>query len=272
MSDGTAATDSPEAGPAGGPSSRLGRAATAAAVVAGLLAVWQAVVWLSDVPPFILPGPGRVGATLWTSAPLLAEHALVTASEVALGLVIGVALGVETALLLMVSRVARRVFHPVMVFSQAVPVFALAPLLTLWFGFGLLPKVMMATLIIYFPVASNFYDGLRRTDRGLLDLARTMGGSQARVLFQLRVPSALPALGSGLRLAAVYAPIGAVISEWVGASSGLGYLMIYANARTKIDLMFAALLVLALMTVALHQAVSWLARRLTAWAPESVGG
>ena len=271
MSDVEAAPDS-AAAPAGGPAARLRRAATGTLVVAGLVAVWQAVVWATDVPPFILPGPVRVGMTLWTSAPLLAEHALVTATEVGLGLVIGVALGVETALLLMVSPLARRVFHPVMVFSQAVPVFALAPLLTLWFGFGLMPKVLMATLIIYFPVASNFYDGLRRTDRGLLDLARTMGGSQARVLWHLRVPSALPALGSGLRLAAVYAPIGAVISEWVGASSGLGYLMIYANARTKIDLMFAALLVLALMTVALHQAVSWLARRLAAWAPESVGG
>jgi putative hydroxymethylpyrimidine transport system permease protein len=118
--------------------------------------------------------------------------------------------------------------------SQAVPVFALAAILVLWLGYGLASKVAMATIIIYFPVAAAFLDGLRRTDPGWLDLARVMGASRASILRHIRTPAALPALGSGLRVAAAVAPIGAVIGEWVGSSAGLGYL-VHANARLRID-------------------------------------
>jgi putative hydroxymethylpyrimidine transport system permease protein len=153
-----------------------------------------------------------------------------------------------------------------LVFTQAVPVFALAPILTLWFGYGIGSKVIMAVLIIYFPVTSAFHDGLSRTPPALLDLAKTMGATPRQSLWRLRIPHALPSLGTGLRLAAVYAPIGAVIGEWVGASKGLGYLMLLANGRAKIDLMFAALITLAIMTVALHWAIGKLAARLDAYA------
>jgi putative hydroxymethylpyrimidine transport system permease protein len=156
-----------------------------------------------------------------------------------------------------------------MVFSQTVPVFALAPLLTLWLGYGIGSKIAMTLLIIYFPVASTFYDGLRNTPDGFLDLAATMNATPLRTLFQIRVPAALPALASGLKLAAVYAPIGAVIGEWVGASRGLGYLMLLANGRVKIDLMFAALFVLAALTILLHTAVSRAGHRLTRWSTGS---
>jgi putative hydroxymethylpyrimidine transport system permease protein len=156
-----------------------------------------------------------------------------------------------------------RLVLPLLVFTQAVPVFALAPILTLWLGYGLGSKVAMAVLIIYFPVASNFLDGLRHSDAGLIEMARSFGASPRQVLFRIRVPAALPAFGAGLRLAAVYAPIGAVIGEWVGASQGLGYLMLLANGRAKTDLMFAALIVLALFTLVLHKAVGQLADRMT---------
>jgi len=116
----------------------------------------------------------------------------------------------------------------------------------------------MAVLIIYFPITSAFFDGLMRTPSGYLDLATTMGASRWAVLWKIRVPAALPALGSGLRLAAVYAPIGAVIGEWVGASQGLGYLMLLANGRAKTDLMFAALLTLGVLSVALYLTINWL--------------
>lgn len=249
----------------------MSRGATLAVGIAGALVLWQALVWATGVPPFILPGPVKVVTALLDNATLVAENTAITAFEIALGFVVGTTLGVATALSLMVSPVARAYVLPFLVFMQAIPVFALAPLLTLWMGYGLLPKIVMATLIIYFPVASNFYDGLRRTDRGLLDLARTMGATPLRVLTHLRVPAALPALGSGLKLAAVYAPIGAVFAEWVGASRGLGYLILYANGRSKIDLLFAALIVLAAMTVLLHWGVSWLVRRMAWWAPETTG-
>lgn len=216
------------------------------------LAIWQAVVAVFDLPHFILPGPGRVGAALVENAELLASHTMTTLIEVLIGLVLGGVFGASTALGLAYSRRARELFKPMLAFTQALPVFALAPILTLWLGYGLWSKVAMAVLIIFFPVMSAFLDGLLRTPSGWLDLARTMGATERRVLFKLRVPNALPSLGAGVKLAAVYAPIGAVIGEWVGSSSGLGYLMLLASGRAKVDLMFAAMLVLGLMSVTLY--------------------
>lgn len=226
------------------------------------LALWQAIVTATGLPKFILPGPAQVAETWWLNRALIAEHTLVTALEVILGLAIGAALGIATALHLAASRAARVLVRPILVFTQALPVFALAPILTLWLGFGLWSKIFMAVLIIYFPVTSAFFDGLMRTPKGYLDLARTMQASPSRILWHIRVPAALPSLASGLRLAAVYAPIGAVIGEWVGASRGLGYMMLLANGRAKTDLMFAAMLTLGVFAVLLHLAVVRLTRRL----------
>jgi len=230
------------------------------------LAIWQTVVWATGLPHFILPSPMRVAEAMWKSRVTIAEHSLVTLSEVLIGIAIGSALGMATAIHLAISPSARAVMRPLLVFSQAVPVFALAPILTLWLGYGLWSKVAMAVLIIYFPVTSAFFDGLMRTPKGFLDQARIMGASPVSTMLRIRIPAALPSLGSGLRLAAVYAPIGAVIGEWVGASQGLGYLMLLANGRAKIDLMFAALIVLAIMAVILHTIIDRLATRM---APEA---
>jgi len=227
------------------------------------VSLWQAVVWATGVPAFILPGPLRVFATLFEQRELILGHAAVTVAEVLLGIALGTLLGAMTALQLMLSPLALRLVLPALVFSQAVPVFALAPLLTLWLGYGLGSKIAMAVLIIYFPVASAALDGLRHSDPALIAMARSFGASKRQELFRIRLPAALPSFASGLRLAAVYAPIGAVIGEWVGASQGLGYLMLLANGRAKTDLMFAALLVLALFTVVLHKAVGLLADHLT---------
>jgi putative hydroxymethylpyrimidine transport system permease protein len=239
---------------------RLGSPALATALA---LALWQAAVTLGELPPFILPGPVRVAEALWLNRVAIAENAVVTVGEVLVGIVLGALLGAATAVQLAASPAASAVVRPILVFTQAVPVFALAPVLTLWFGYGLWSKVAMAVLIIYFPVTSAFYDGLVRTPQGFLDLARTMGASPGRIMWRVRIPAAMPSLASGLRLAAVYAPIGAVIGEWVGASQGLGHLMLLANGRAKVDLMFAALLVLAAFTVLLHAGIDRAARRLT---------
>ena len=175
--------------------------------VCGLLVlVWQAVVWLAETPHYILPGPARVGATWWHHAGLILSHAQTTVLEIVLGLILGTLLGVVSALVLTYVRPARLWLLPLLVASQAVPVFALAPILVLWLGYGIASKVAMATLIIYFPVAANFFDGLRRTEPGWLDLARAMGASPWRTLWRIRVPAALPALASGVRVAAAVAP------------------------------------------------------------------
>ncbi|PRY88723.1 ABC transporter permease [Donghicola tyrosinivorans] len=223
--------------------------------------LWQALVSATGLPRFILPAPTLVFDTLWKSRALIAQHALVTGTEVLLGLLIGAALGFGTALLLAASHLARAVLRPMLVFSQAVPVFALAPILTLWLGYGLWSKIAMALLIIYFPVTSAFFDALMRTPTGWLELAKVMGSTPLRMLWRIQVPAAMPGFASGLRLAAVYAPIGAIIGEWVGASQGLGYLMLLANGRAKTDLMFAALIALAVLTLVLHAAVDRLCRR-----------
>lgn len=240
----------------------LTRLRSALLATAVLLLLWQAIVTTFDLPRYILPGPLLVVETLWTSRELIAENAWVTIVEILAGLVIGVAFGAGTAIAMAGIALARSLIRPLLILSQAVPVFALAPILTLWLGYGLSSKILISVLIIYFPVTSAFYDRLVDPDPGHLDLARSMGASRWTIMRSVRIPTALPALLSGIRLAAVYAPIGAVIGEWVGASRGLGYLMLYANGRSRIDLMFAALVVLAVFTVALHAIVDRLANRI----------
>jgi putative hydroxymethylpyrimidine transport system permease protein len=232
------------------------------AVILSLLLLWQGILWMTALPPFILPSPARVAAAFWDSRALIFEHALVTLTEIALGFGIGASLGALTAITLAFSRRMRMFVSPLLVFSQALPVFALAPILTLWLGYGLGSKVAMAVLIIFFPVTSSFLDGLLRTPAGYLDLARTMGASRLRVMLHIRIPAALPALLSGLKLGAVYAPIGAVIGEWVGSSQGLGYLMLLANGRAKTDLMFAAMLTLGVMSILIYLLADLLTRKL----------
>jgi putative hydroxymethylpyrimidine transport system permease protein len=206
-------------------------------VLVGLLLLWQALVWITGVPRYLLPPPWLVAKTLVREAPLPP---------------------LQPWLL------------PLLVLGQTIPVFALAPLLVLWFGYGLASKVVMATLIIYFPVAAALFDGLRRTEPGWLDLARTMGATRLRTLLRVRLPAALPALGSGVRVATAVAPIGAVVGEWVGSSAGLGYLMLHANARLQIEVMFAALIVLMAMALVLYVLVDRLLARLMPWAPETL--
>lgn len=223
-----------------------------AAAIFSVLAIWQIIIWGAQPPRYILPAPYAVALAFWDNLGLIYEHALVTLTEVFFGLVIGVLFGCLTALHLETSKTARLFVRPLLVFSQALPVFALAPVLTLWLGYGMTSKVVMAILIIYFPVTSAFHDGLSQTPKRFLDLAQVMRSSKWRTLFYIKVPAAMPSLFSGIRLAAVYAPIGATIGEWVGSSQGLGYLMLLANGRVKTDLMFAALLSLGCISMALY--------------------
>ena len=225
------------------------------------LTLWQGVVWASGAPPFILPGPGRVGASLWSNAAMLTEHARFTAVNLLTGLGAGVALGVVTALNLAMSPGARLLLRPMLIFAQAIPVFALAPIITLWLGYGAASKVVMVMLVVYFPITSALFDGLMRLPPALEDMARLMRATPLRRLFLLQLPNALPSLASGLRLAIIYAPFAVVIGEWVGSSRGLGYLMLMANGRGQTDLMFAALIVLACLSLSLFLAFETALRR-----------
>ena len=237
----------------------------------GLLAIWQAAILIFAPPPFMLPAPAAVFAALRDRPDLWQVHALTTITETLIGLALGTLFGAAFALTMSFLPISRRLLFPVLIVSQTIPVFAIAPLLALWFGFGLASKVVMATIAIFFPVTSAFADGLMRTDPGLIDLARLYRARRWQVVTLLRIPHALPQFITGVRLAAVYAPVGAIIGEWVGASSGLGYAMVFANSRSQTAVLFAALIILIAMSVLLRGLVDLVTANLAPWAPETTG-
>jgi len=196
---------------------------------------------------------------------VLWHHTIVTGSEIILGLLLGLFMGLFFSLQMLLFAPLRRWLLPLLITSQAIPVFAIAPILMLWLGYGMASKVVMAALIIFFPVTTCCYDGLRQTPSGYLDLAQTMGATRWQLLWRIRLPAALPALASGVRVAVVVAPIGAVIGEWVGSSEGLGYLMLQANARMFVDEMFAALFILAFFSISLYFIADGLLKKAIPW-------
>lgn len=226
-----------------------------------LLCLWQLIGVLGDFPHYIFPSPQTVWLQLTSNAELLWQHTQITLIEIGLGLLLGFIFGLSSALLLSFSPKTSSLLLPVLVISQAIPVFAIAPILVLWLGYGMPSKIVMAILIIYFPVTAACYDGLRNTPKAWLDLAKTFKPSPWRLLLKVRLPAALPAFASGFRIAVSIAPIGAVIGEWVGSSEGLGYLMIHANARMQVDLMFASLLILVAISLCLYFSIDWLLHR-----------
>ena len=235
-----------------------------------LLGLWELAVRAFGTPAYLLPAPSRVLVVLVTHAPLIAPDALVTFGEMIGGLVVGAGFGVGAALACAGAPRLERALGPLLVAAQALPVFAVAPLLVVWFGFGVASKLAMAALIIFFPVFTSLFEGLRRTDENLIDLAQLHRASGRDTLFLIRLPAALPALGAGLRVAAAAAPIGAIVGEWVGSSSGLGLLMLHANARMQTDMVFAGLAVLVAFSLLLWAVVGALARRLASWAPDTL--
>ena len=234
-----------------------------------LVFAWWAAVLLFEPEPWLVPSPVAVGAVLFDQAGYFLRHATITAGEIVLGLALGAVLGGGTAVLIHLFAPLRRWVLPLVVSSQALPVFAVAPLLMTWFGLGLGSKVAMATLIIYFPVASALLDGLERVPADWVDLGRTMGLGRWGALRRVRLPAAMPAFASGLRVAATIAPIGAVVGEWVGAAGGLGFVMNQANARLQTDVTFAALICLVVLVVVLRALVVALLDRFVFWSPRT---
>lgn len=244
--------------------------------IVGLFLLWALIAAIAGLPKFILPSPQLVLVTLFEKAELIAGHAVTTLTEILLGLAFGVAFGMMSALLISAYRPVRQWVLPLVIASQAIPVFAIAPLLVLWLGYGIGPKVIVGALIIYFPVTIGFLDGLNRTGPAWINLASLLQQRSSRGQFlnsyylyrHIKIPFALPALASGIRIAAAVAPIGAVVGEWVGSSSGLGFLMLHANARVQTDLLFASLLVLTFMAVSLYYIVDYGLRIALPWQPD----
>ncbi|MBW6422929.1 ABC transporter permease [Rhizobium sp. XQZ8] len=233
-----------------------------------LLLLWQAGVSVFEPPRYILPSPAAVTSAFLRQPEFLAWHSFITLTEIAAGLIVGSVLGAATAFGVAAWPRIGRLVWPMVLILQALPVFVLAPILVIWLGFGLASKVAMTTIIIFFPVASSFADGLRRTERDVLDAAELDGATHWQALVGIRVPLAIPSLISGLRVAAPLAPLGAVVGEWVGAAGGLGFIMVQANARMQTDTVFVAMFVLAVLTLLLRLLVDVLTAGLAPWASE----
>jgi len=230
-----------------------------------LLGAWELSVYWFDVKPFILPAPSQVLITFIDNFPMLMWHGAVTFSEIMLGLLLGGLGGILLAILVFYSPVMDKALYPLIIGSQMIPVFAIAPILIVWMGYGLWPKVTVAALICFFPLVVNVSDGLREPTEEAVDLFRSMGATRRQIFRKLRLPASLPTLFSGLKVSATLAVVGATIGEWVGSHQGLGYLMLQSNARLRMSLVFAAILMLAILGLFLFGAIRIIERRVVHW-------
>ena len=236
-----------------------------ALVVALVIGVWEAVVRVFAIPHYILPAPTEIVTVLIARWDVFLKHTSITVAESVVGALLGIALGIVLAFAMFLRSWLEQALYPLLIASQNVPVFAIAPLLVVWFGYGFGSKVAMAAITVFFPMTVAALDGLKRTDPDWIRLFRTMGATRTQVFWRLRLPAALPSVFSGLKLSAIYASVGAVLGEWAGAGAGLGYLMLSANAQLRVAEVFAAILCLTPIGLVLLGIVVLLERKFTPW-------
>ncbi len=237
----------------------------AVVLLVALVGLWELMVEVLDTRPYILPAPSAIWEALLDKGHLLPNHIQATATEAVLGLVAAAVGGVILAVLISSIPLAQRVLYPIIVTSQTVPAIVLAPLLIVWVGIGLESKLIVVALVGFFPIVVSTVDGLASADRDMVALVRSMGASKLGVLRHVLVPSAVPGFFAGLKIAAAYSVIGAVIAEWVAAKEGLGIFIIRSQASFRIDQIFVAIAVIALLSIALFVAVHLLARVASPW-------
>lgn len=238
----------------------------ALALVVALLAGWEAYARLSGIDNFILPAPTEVAGSLWDDRSLLWSNLLVTAQEVVLGLLLALAAGVLLAVALHLWRPVRRAVYPLLIGTQAVPIVTVAPLLAAWFGFGLLPKLVVVALVCFFPIVVTTLDGLASVDPDQDKLLRTLGASRAQRFRWLEAPAALPAALSGAKIAVAVGGIAAVFAEYAGSEDGLGHLLLQSIPQLETARAWAAVLVLAALALTCFFALALAERRLAPWA------
>jgi putative hydroxymethylpyrimidine transport system permease protein len=254
-----------------GTTDAVGRWLLPSLLLAGLVGAWQLAASsgaLADVlglESFLVPSPAEIVESLWENRSLLADNTWVTLREILLGLGCALIAGVGFAVLMHLSRVVRDAAYPLVVASQTVPVVVIAPILLVWLGYGIWPKILVVALICFFPVAVNVLDGLRATDPAAAKLMRSLDASRWQVFCRVEAPTALPGFFTGAKIAVVVAPIGAVFGEWVGSSAGLGHLILTDNANLEVAREFAAVAVLSAMALILIGLLSLVERRVVTW-------
>ncbi|MCD6033912.1 MAG: transporter permease [Thermomicrobiales bacterium] len=238
-----------------------------------LLVLWEVYVRTFDVHAFILPAPSAVAEVIADQYPNLFRHTLVTTSEILFGFVIGNMAAIIGAIVITNSRLAEQIFYPLIIASQTIPKIAIAPLFLIWLGTGLAPKVVITAILCFFPTLVNTVQGLRTVDPNAVDLFRLVAASRTQLFLKLQFPNALPFVFAGLKISIALAVIGAIVAEWIGASQGLGYLVMYGSQTLRTDLTFAALACIAVLGMALYLAVV-LVERLISWEPADtpIGG
>lgn len=234
-------------------------------LLSALLVIWTAAVGWRNTPRWMLPTPWEIGQALVNSRAVLWMHTRVTLTEVVIGFVIALVAGLATGVAIDSSPILERAVYPLLIASQTIPMVVLAPLFLIWFGYGLTPKVLITALVAYFPLAVNTVDGLRSSDRDMLALLVSMGANRWQRFRLVKVPSALPLIFSGARVSVAFCVIGAVFGEFVGAKAGLGYFMQRSAPQFQTDLVFACIVILAVMGVALFGLVSLVERIALPW-------
>jgi ABC-type nitrate/sulfonate/bicarbonate transport system permease component len=234
-------------------------------VIGAMVLAWEAYCRLAGVSPVVLPAPTRIVEQLWTFRADAVRHALPTLAETGLGLLISIAVSVVAAVAMDRFLTVRRSLQPLFVASQTVPIVAIAPLFVLWFGFGLAPKILIVVLVTFFPITIALLDGFAAASGEATDLLHSFGASRLEVFRKLRWPAALPSFFTGLRIAATYGVIGAVFGEYVGAYEGLGIWMQLSQNAFRTDLVFGAILLSAVLSVALFGLVRVAERLVIPW-------
>lgn len=242
-----------------------GRWLPPASLLLALLALWQVATSLWEIEEWLLPAPSAIARAAFEARALLAPHIWQTALETLLGFGLALVAGLLLGYAIDTWPLAQSALYPILVTSQTVPTVAIAPLLVIWFGYGILPKVIVVALICFFPIAVSTADGLRSADPELIALLRTMGATRAQVLRKVRVPGALPIVFSGVRIAVTYSVVGAILGEWVGASRGLGVFMLRATNSFRTDWVFASIAITSLISIGLFALVAALERVALPW-------
>lgn len=233
-----------------------------------ILCIWQAACFFFAIPDFILPAPSDIIITAVIQAPVIFPNAMVTGVEIISGIILALSVAVPLAMIMFAKPSIAKAVSPFLVASQAIPVFAIAPVLIVWLGYGIASKVLMAGVIIFFPILVSLLEGFKACDNDFRILFRLMGAGFWKSMRLLYWPWALPNFFAGLKVGVTVATIGAVIGEWVGAQQGLGYLMIQANARLNANLVFASILWLTAMGLILWRFVGILEKRIINWKPK----
>lgn len=214
-----------------------------------VIGFWELLTILTDADPRIYPAPSEVLAALFENPGELWRNARTTALEMVVGFLVGAVVGVTIGVLLAYSRLMRNAVYPWLIVSQTIPIPAIAAVLVIWFGFSILPKVLVVALIAFFPIAVSTIDGLKAVDPEMVRLMRTFGANRARIFREVRIPVALPHIFTGAKVAAAFSVLGAVFGEWVGAKGGLGYLLLLKNRAVNTDEVFAIIFALSMLGV-----------------------